>query len=115
MLILSTGSIKGCGNAKVVKASVAMTTVPYLPAWPVLRNFPLIWLRVGLSGVRPWFCRSACFLTLGTLAVGLSFLPLGTATQGREHNTAALGPSRKSLNSALGLLKGPLVSGLHSW
>lgn len=35
MLILSPGSIRGCGNAKVVKAVVAMVTVLHREGGPV--------------------------------------------------------------------------------
>lgn len=89
MLILRTGSIKGCGNAKVVKTLVVMTTV-LSAEWSVIQKFlhglaqavtAFLLAGVELSGGKSGFSQVTCFVPLGrkSLPLRLSFLALETA------------------------------------
>lgn len=85
MLISRAGSIKGCGNAKVVKTLVAMTTALHLSRSGIqIRALAVTaCLRAGLElpAVRSGFSQATCFVTLGRKSPSLcfSFLAVGTA------------------------------------
>lgn len=84
-LDFSDRSIKGCGNAKVVKTLVAMTTALCLSRSGIQVRALAVTacLRAGLElpAVRSGFSQATCFVTLGRKSPSLcfSFLAVGTA------------------------------------